>query len=209
MTTAATVVLLRDGSASPEVLLLRRSDHSRTFPGAWVFPGGAVEPQDGSSDDESRVRRAAARELAEEAGLVVEPGDLVAWSTWTPPSASPARHRTAFFLAAAPEGVVSVDGNEIDAAQWWSPAAALEAHAAGDLSLLPPTWITLADLATAATSQQALASATGRRPSYSTEINRDGDRTILSWAERSEQLDISVLPWRLGRHISTDSRVEI
>lgn len=50
---ASTVLLLRDGEAShkgPEVLLLRRHDRSRAFAGAFVFPGGKVDPADRELD---------------------------------------------------------------------------------------------------------------------------------------------------------------
>ncbi|WP_158251546.1 NUDIX domain-containing protein [Cryobacterium sp. M91] len=43
---AATVVLLRDGAEGPEVLLLERPRHRGSFAGAWVFPGGGVDPED-------------------------------------------------------------------------------------------------------------------------------------------------------------------
>ncbi|WP_415854701.1 NUDIX hydrolase [Sinomonas sp. G460-2] len=43
---AATVVILRDGPDGVEVLLLER--HGRgSFAGAWAFPGGTVDPEDG------------------------------------------------------------------------------------------------------------------------------------------------------------------
>jgi len=45
---AATVVLLRDGPAGLEVLLMRRPDSMAFAPGMHVFPGGRVDmPQDG------------------------------------------------------------------------------------------------------------------------------------------------------------------
>jgi 8-oxo-dGTP pyrophosphatase MutT (NUDIX family) len=43
---AATVVLLRDGDAGPEALLLRRHGRSGFAAGAWVFPGGMVDADD-------------------------------------------------------------------------------------------------------------------------------------------------------------------
>ena len=43
---ASTVVLLRPGPVQPEVFLLRRSEDSRFFGGAFVFPGGRVDPAD-------------------------------------------------------------------------------------------------------------------------------------------------------------------
>lgn len=43
---AATVVLLRDGDAGLEVLMAKRSASTRFSAGAFVFPGGAVDPGD-------------------------------------------------------------------------------------------------------------------------------------------------------------------
>ena len=43
---AATVVLLRDGAAGPEVLLMRRPGTMAFAPGMHVFPGGRVDPVD-------------------------------------------------------------------------------------------------------------------------------------------------------------------
>ena len=43
---AATVLLLRDGPAGLEVLMTRRSDKASFAPGAYVFPGGAIDAAD-------------------------------------------------------------------------------------------------------------------------------------------------------------------
>jgi 8-oxo-dGTP pyrophosphatase MutT (NUDIX family) len=43
---AATVILLRDGERSPEVLLLERHSRSDFLPDMYVFPGGRVDDQD-------------------------------------------------------------------------------------------------------------------------------------------------------------------
>ena len=40
---AATVVLLRDGEAEPETLMLHRTSKVH-FGGMWVFPGGRIDP---------------------------------------------------------------------------------------------------------------------------------------------------------------------
>ena len=37
---AASLILLRDGSEGPEVLLVQRNPEQRFMGGAWVFPGG-------------------------------------------------------------------------------------------------------------------------------------------------------------------------
>jgi len=43
---SATVVVVRDAAEGIEVLLLRRAERGDRASGAWVFPGGVVEPQD-------------------------------------------------------------------------------------------------------------------------------------------------------------------
>ena len=52
---AATVVLMRDGDAGLEVLLLRRNRRAGFVPGAFVFPGGRVDDADAAPDALSRI----------------------------------------------------------------------------------------------------------------------------------------------------------
>lgn len=79
---AATIVLLRDAAAGPEVLLLRRTRASGFVPGAFVFAGGRVDEADGDPRLLERVDGlggraepdpafwvAAVREAFEEAGV--------------------------------------------------------------------------------------------------------------------------------------------
>ena len=68
---AATVIVLRGGAETLEVLLVKRNPEQRFMGGAWVFPGGAVDP-----DEDHRV--AGVREVEEEAGVAVgHPESLV------------------------------------------------------------------------------------------------------------------------------------
>jgi 8-oxo-dGTP pyrophosphatase MutT (NUDIX family) len=72
---AATVILVRPGAAGVEVFLLRRRKSSSFMGGAFVFPGGAADP------GETDPRITAARELFEEAGVLIAqdaPADLAA-----------------------------------------------------------------------------------------------------------------------------------
>src|SRR3954447_2182492 len=85
---AATVVLVRDGEGGLEVLLARRSSKLAFHGGAWVFPGGRIDPDDYADmpDDVcAAARRAAAREAKEEAGVDVDADGLVHVSNWTTP----------------------------------------------------------------------------------------------------------------------------
>jgi 8-oxo-dGTP pyrophosphatase MutT (NUDIX family) len=57
---AATVVMLRDGTAGPEVYLLRRSASMAFAAGAFVFPGGSMDPRDMDLGDDAWVGRSPA-----------------------------------------------------------------------------------------------------------------------------------------------------
>ena len=136
---AATVILLRGGATGLEVLLAQRNPQARFMGGAWVFPGGAVNPEDG--EGEAGLRTAAARELREEAGIeLIDPDELVAFSRWITPAEVKIRYDTHFFLALAPPGAEArVDDAEMVDARWFAPESALAAARAGEILLVFPT----------------------------------------------------------------------
>ena len=98
---AATVLVLRDSPAGPEVFMVRRQEGTGSFAGAHVFPGGRVDGSDAGAADagwcdgvEHATRQlgdllpgeaiayhvAAVRELFEEAGVLLardRPGEFV------------------------------------------------------------------------------------------------------------------------------------
>lgn len=124
---AASVILLRRDPF--EVLMMRRNERSSFVPGAWVFPGGALDESDvrDGDDEERAARRCAVREVFEETGIWLgrrfdgedvarrrllqgEPvdlemhlgsalDDLVPTSRWVTPVGVPKRFDTWFFLA--------------------------------------------------------------------------------------------------------------
>lgn len=150
---ASTVVLARDGGGGLEVLMIHRGADT-AFGGMWAFPGGVIEDDDvphGSEPDPlPAARRAAVREAREEVGLVVDDTSLVWWSHWLPPTDSPRRFSTWFFVAPAGEEHfdehVGVDGDEVHDHRWIAPSDALAAQAKGDILLAPPTYVTLEQL---------------------------------------------------------------
>jgi 8-oxo-dGTP pyrophosphatase MutT (NUDIX family) len=80
------------------------------------------------------------RELEEEAAVTLQPGDLVPFSRWITPAEVKTRFDTYFFVAVAPPGVApEVDGEECVGWRWAAPRGALEAYAAGELTLVFPT----------------------------------------------------------------------
>ena len=133
------MILLRGGSQTLELLLVRRTPAARFMGGFWVFPGGAVDAHEGEGDEAHRL--AAVRELEEEASVGgVAPADLVKFSRWITPAMIQIRFDTHFFLAAAPDGVEPVvDGSEIVDHIWYSPRAALDAYGREELPLVFPT----------------------------------------------------------------------
>lgn len=185
---AATVILLRPADAGFEVFLLRRRKSASFMGGAFVFPGGAADPDDGD------LRVTAARELFEEAGvllattpvdaaiaaelrrrlldgaplaallaeagLVLDPDRLAYFSHWITPSIEPKRFSARFFVAVLPEGQSPrFDDRETVDELWTTPADALARAQA--LALPPPQVRTLAELAAAATIDDVFARAAG------------------------------------------------
>ena len=158
---SATVVLLRQADDDLEVLLLKRNSKI-SYGGAWVFPGGKLDETDyeAQASDASvavtsnphcdimqaAAKKAAYRETQEEAGIAVDEERLVFFSHWTTPTIRPKRFSTWFFIAPAEEHEVTIDGGEIHDHSWKAPAEALRAHKAGEIELVPPTYLTLLEL---------------------------------------------------------------
>ena len=85
---SSTICLVRDTPQGVEVLMVRRTPRARFMAGAWVFPGGAVDPTDETEAARAAVScsnpgmlpwtAAAVRELVEETGVwLLESGPIV------------------------------------------------------------------------------------------------------------------------------------
>ena len=68
---AAAVAFVRDTEHGIEVYLSRRPAHFRYYPGAFVFPGGRLDP------DDTDIRATARREVREEIGIDIDTQLLV------------------------------------------------------------------------------------------------------------------------------------
>ncbi|MFB7957509.1 NUDIX domain-containing protein [Streptomyces sp. NPDC056045] len=110
--TADVVVITTDG----HVLLIKRGWEPHA--GRWALPGGHVDPGETS-------RAAAARELAEEAGVYAAPGELVQVGVWDRPDRDPrGRYVTvAYRLTVLPGTGIEARTDAADA-RWW-PLTAL------------------------------------------------------------------------------------
>ncbi len=222
---AATVLLLRDGSAGLEVYVLRRRTSMTFAAGMHAFPGGAVDPRD-VQDESLRWRGpstahwarrlgvpepaargfvcAAVRETFEESGVLLASAttddpvaptgpqwdmdrlalvardlalsdllegrglelrsDLLApWAHWVTPRFEPRRYDTWFFLAEPPAGQEARDvSGEADRAVWVRPGDAVAAAEAGEVAMLPPTFVVLEELAAYGSTGDAMAASAGR-----------------------------------------------
>jgi 8-oxo-dGTP pyrophosphatase MutT (NUDIX family) len=159
---AATVILLRGGSEELEVLLVRRTPRARFMGGVWVFPGGAVDAEEGDGDEAHRA--AAIRELSEEAAITLsDPAALVKFSRWITPAEVQIRFDTHFFLAPLPAGQQPrIDGEECVDLGWFTPAAALAAFREEEITLVFPTIKHLEQLSDFDSVEDLLAYARGR-----------------------------------------------
>lgn len=149
---SATVVLVRDGREGLEVLLVQRNTSVSHMGGMWVFPGGKVDEADYPDDRDvyQAAVNAAIRETQEEAGVIVTPDQLVHLAHWTTPEGAKRRFATWFFLTMLEDDQeVRVDGGEIASHRWVRPGDALSecANAAHELRLMPPTFVSLNDIA--------------------------------------------------------------
>jgi 8-oxo-dGTP pyrophosphatase MutT (NUDIX family) len=91
-------------------------------------------------------------------GLVLRSDLLRPWSRWITPVTEERRYDTRFFAAALPPGQQARDvSGEADRAGWFRPDEALAAARRGEIMLLPPTAVTLGELAACGDVPAALA----------------------------------------------------
>ena len=161
---ASTLLVVRDGTRGIEVVMGKRPPGG-PFGDVWVFPGGAVDPEDlaAAPDADTAWMLAALRETWEEVGLAITdpegrdvpagPGSvhvrmqavgvrfattrLVYLSNWVTPRIVSKRFDTRFYLTVADGGLRS--GDELADVDWVPAAEALARHDRGSFPLMFPT----------------------------------------------------------------------
>jgi len=134
---------------------------------AGPAPGQVIADVSGPEwESERRLLEAGEQSLSQllaRRGMLVCADLLRPWAHWITPESEPRRYDTRFFVAALPLGQSTRHvGGEADKVHWTRPGDALAAHARGDLPMLPPTAVTLADVARYDTVAAVLAAADER-----------------------------------------------
>jgi 8-oxo-dGTP pyrophosphatase MutT (NUDIX family) len=120
-------------------------------------------------------------ELLAGLGLRLDTGRLRYWAWWMTPEAEPRRYDTRFFLAGLPaDTAVAAHLAEAERERWLAPAAAA---AAWELPMLPPTRLTLRELAGFDSVAAALAAADGRPVERVLPV-LEGAELVMPWLER-------------------------
>ncbi len=154
---AATVMLVRDTPAGPEVYVQRRVASMAFAPSRVVFPGGGVDPDDHSLDPgtpglaalagamgvdaavAAPYAAAAVREVEEECGVRLEVADLRGRGHWVTPAFEPRRYDTWILAAGMPEGQQARGRtSESDHSRWARAGELLDRFAAREVLMLPP-----------------------------------------------------------------------
>jgi 8-oxo-dGTP pyrophosphatase MutT (NUDIX family) len=96
-------------------------------------------------------------------GLLVRTDLLGLWAHWITPEFEERRYDTRFFLAALPSGQLTQDvSGEADEVCWLAPGDAVARLQRGEIRMLPPTAVTLAELARYRSIADVLAAVPGR-----------------------------------------------
>lgn len=180
---AATVLLLRNTDAAMEVLLLRRNRALKAFGGAWVFPGGRVDSEDGPGlNDIERAKVTALRETMEETSLDIAGANLATLSNWIPPVEEKRRFSTWFFVGKAPDSPVKIDEGEIHDYQWIAPQAALDRIPSSDFLVFPPTYVSLHAIKDFTCAEDAVSALTQQEPEvFETRFGKGPNGFITLW----------------------------
>ena len=123
-------------------------------------------------------------------GLVLRTDLLGVWDAWLTPVFEPKRFRTWFFVAALPEGQRTRDVSSESSSVTWLPAReAAEQADAGDLAMMPPTYLTSLEVGRYATPDDVLAAAADRAVEmFTPSVEPLGEGFTLSMPDRLRPL---------------------
>ncbi len=123
-------------------------------------------------------------------GLVLRTDLLGTWDGWLTPVFEPKRYRTWFFVALLPEGQLTRDvSSESSEVTWLAAHAAASGADAGEVLMLPPTYLTCLEIGEYAGPAEVLAAAEGRSVEMFTPgVEAGDDGFTLSMPDRLRAL---------------------
>jgi 8-oxo-dGTP pyrophosphatase MutT (NUDIX family) len=121
-------------------------------------------PEDWETDRVALVDRSLAfAEFLDRRDLVLRSDLLAPWAHWITPEFEPRRYDTRFFLAVMPTGQRTRDvSGEADKVAWMRPAEAVTGVQDGSMTMLPPTYVAVAEMARHASVDDVIAAAKDR-----------------------------------------------
>nr|WP_260173391.1 NUDIX hydrolase [Nocardioides albus] len=134
---------------------------------AGTSADAVVDDVSGSEWEADRValesRALSLTELLTRRGLVLRTDLLAPWAAWTTPVFEPKRFATWFFVARLPEGQLTRDvSSESSSVLWLGVADAVAQVEAGELAMMPPTYLNCLEVASIGSEDEVLADAAGR-----------------------------------------------
>ncbi|NLJ53849.1 MAG: GNAT family N-acetyltransferase [Intrasporangiaceae bacterium] len=140
---AVSVIPVRERDGVLEVFVQHRAHTMDFVPGAVVFPGGRVDPQDSTTAERLGIdvtQACGVREVAEETGAVIDPADLVPWDRWITPIGYPKRFDVFFYVLPVADGAEFAHTTGEAVRSEWTPVRDLVvAVESGDLAMVAPT----------------------------------------------------------------------
>lgn len=203
---ASLILMLERRGRRPEWLIVRRGATLAFAAGAYVFPGGRIDPPDRAAAPlrypqldaaDATARVAALRETLEETGIAIDDAamPLVPFARWLPRhEAVRRRFDTRFYLARVTERIEPVaDGSETSEAFWATAQDVLDRCGRGEGRAIFPTRRLLERLARFGSFEQARA-----------EAERLPQQIISPWIEHRAGEDWLCIPDDAGYPITAE-----
>ncbi|WP_082500082.1 NUDIX hydrolase [Nocardioides sp. Leaf285] len=136
------------------------------------------------------ARELALTDLLTRRGLVLRTDLLGVWDAWLTPVFEPRRYRTWFFVALLPEGQRTRDVSSESSSVTWLPAGVAADRAdAGELAMMPPTYLTCLEVGDHADPHEVLHVAGSRSVAmFTPTVEPLGEGWTLSMPERMRPL---------------------
>lgn len=161
---------------------------------AGVSDGDVVADTTADDWEADRValetRELAMTDFLNRRGLVLRTDLLGVWDAWLTPVFEPKRYRTWFFVAELPAGQVTRDVSSESSSVTWLPArVAADQADAGELAMMPPTYLTSMEVGTYADPAAVLEAARERSVQmFTPTVEPLGDGWTLSMPDRLRPL---------------------